>query len=107
MPLEGFPSRRRHRDALLAAQIVAGETVAVHRLLGTSLKHDGAAVDARSRTYVDDMVGGEHGVLVVLHHDDAVANVAKLLQRVDKSMIITLMQADGRLVKNIKYPRQL
>ena len=56
---------------------------------------------------VDDPVGRAHHVLVVLHHDDRVAHVAQLLQRVDEPLVVALMQSDGRLVEDVEHIDQL
>ena len=40
-----------------------------------------AAAAACTGSYVHDEIGGTHGVLVMLHHDQGVANVPQVLQR--------------------------
>ena len=39
----------------------------------------------------------------MLDHKDGVAVIAQGLQRVDKPLVITLMQTDGRLIKDIQH----
>ena len=43
----------------------------------------------------------------MFYDDNGVAKVAQLLQRVDESLVVTLVQAYGRLVEYIKYVDQL
>ena len=53
-------------------------------------------------TQPDDPVGGRDGVLVVLHHDDRVAQVPQPSQGLDQPVVIALVQADGRLVQDVE-----
>ena len=55
----------------------------------------------------DEVVGVEHGVLVVFHHDDRVADVAQLLERLDEALVVALVQADAGLVEDIEDACQL
>ena len=61
---------------------------------------------ARPRAHVDDVVGRAHGLLVVLHHDDGVAQVAQPQQRVDEPPVVALVQADGGLVQDVEDAHQ-
>src|SRR5262245_8492816 len=55
---------------------------------------------------VDDVVGRPDGILVVLHDDNGVAQVAELLQRREEPRVITLMETDTRLVENVEHADQ-
>ena len=55
---------------------------------------------------VDEVVGGAHGVLVVLHHDQGVAQVLQPLQGGQQLVVVPLVQADGRLVQDIQHPHE-
>ena len=63
-------------------------------------------MDARAGADVHDVVGGAHGVLVVLDDQNGVAEVAQLPKRGQKLVIVALVQADGRLVENIEHAHQ-
>jgi hypothetical protein len=63
-------------------------------------------MDAGGRADVDDIVGLQDGVLVVLDHDDRVADVAQVLQRVEQAGIVALVQADGGLVQHVEHAGQ-
>ena len=52
-----------------------------------------AALGAGARADVDDHVGLAHRVLVVLDHDQRVAEVAQRLQRREQPVVVALMQA--------------
>ena len=62
---------------------------------------------AGAGTHVHHPIGGADGVLVVLHDQHRVAQVAHALQRVDQAGVIALVQADARLVQNIEDAHEL
>ncbi len=60
-----------------------------------STVHDVAAVLAGARADIDDPVRGPDGVLVVLDHDQRVAQVLQPYQRLDQPVVVPLVQADA------------
>ncbi len=60
-----------------------------------------SAVNARAGTEVDDVVGLEDGLLVVLDDDHRVADVPERLERREQPLIVTLMQAYRRLIQDV------
>ena len=52
------------------------------------------------------MVRRADGVLVVLHDDDGVAQVAQLLQGGQQALVVALVQPDGRLIEDVEHPHQ-
>ena len=65
-----------------------------------------AAVLARARPHVDQVVGGAHRALVVLDDQHGVAEVAQALERRDQALVVALVQADRRLVEDVEHPDQ-
>ncbi len=55
---------------------------------------------------VDHVVGGADGLLVVLDHDDRVAEVAQALQGADQALVVALVQADRGLVEHVEHADQ-
>ncbi len=66
-----------------------------------SLRDDFAAVNAGAGADIDDIIRRENGVLVMLHDNDAVAEIAQPPQRVEQAVIVALMQADRRLIEHV------
>src|SRR5579863_3819763 len=60
-------------------------------------------MDAGARPDVDDIIGGEDRVLVMLDDDYAVAEIAQAPQRIEKPRIVALMQADRGLIEHIEH----
>ena len=65
--------------------------------------HHLATVLSRARADVDDPVGGADGVLIVLDHDQGVAEVLELDQGLDEPPVVALVQADARLVEHVEH----
>ena len=101
------PARCGHGHLLPAGEIIAGDgTGGIHDVLRRAAGHHIAAVDPRAGADVHNIVGGAHGVLVVLHHDEGVAQVAQALEGAQQQVVVPLVQADRRLVKDIKHPHE-
>ena len=64
---------------------------------------DVAAVLAGAGPEVDEVVGDEHRLLVVLDDEDGVAEVAQALERPDELGVVALVQADRRLVEHVEH----
>ena len=101
------PPVLRHLDHLAASQVVARDGVlGLENAFRLALVDHFPAVLAGARADVDEPVGFTDGVLVVLHHDQRVAQVAQLFQRGDQALVVALVQADGRLVQHVKHTSQ-
>ena len=99
-----LPPLLRHRDLAHAGEVLPGDALrARHDVVGRALGHDVAAVDAGAGADVHHVVGGEDGVLVVLHHDHGVADVAQVLERFQQAGVVALVQADGGLVQHVEH----
>ena len=94
-------------DPFAAGQVVAGDGAGgVHDLFGGAGGHHLSAVNAGAGADVHDIVGRPHGVLVVLYHQQGVAQVAQVLHGVQQHVVVPLVQTDGRLVQNIEHPHE-
>ncbi len=104
-----LPLRRRvgRRDRPLAGEELPGRRrLAREHVVERPLHHHLAAVDARPGAHLHDVVGGADGVLVVLHDDDRVADVAQAFERGDHLHVVLGMQADARLVEHVEHAHQ-
>ncbi len=97
-------ARRRHRDASGARKILSGQgrRIPLHLVYSAGSYHF-AAVGAGAGTYVDDVVGRPDGLLVVLHHDEGIAQIAQVFQRSNEARVVALVEPDGRLVQNVEH----
>ena len=103
-PLQRHAPLAGELDAAAPGEILAGQRGLVgHDLLRRALGHDAAAVLAGAGPHVDDVVRQAHGLLVVLHDDDGVAEVAQAQQRLDEAAVVALVQADAGLVEDVEH----
>ena len=104
------PSDGGDGDGLGPGDVLAGQRVGIGlEAPGSGDRarvHDAAAVLPRARPDVDHVVGDPDGLLVVLDHDDRVAQVAEPLQRPDEPLVVALVEPDGRLVQHVEHPDQ-
>src|SRR5579871_937661 len=85
----GRVSLCRHGDALATAQIRSGERARV----GLDLRrgtggHEGAAMIAGAGAQIEHVVGGPYRILVVLDHDDGIAEVTQSLECSKQTLIV-------------------
>ena len=79
------------------------ESFVLQQALHRARVHDLAAVLARARADVDDVVGDPDRLLVVLDDEHGVAEVAQAHERVDQAAVVALVQADRRLVEHVQH----
>ncbi len=97
----------RHGDRLLAGEIRPGNrTAASGHLVRGALGHDLPAVAAGGRAEIEQLVGVLDNFAVVLDHQQRIAQVAKLLERVQQPAIVAGVQADGGFIEHVEDSAQ-
>src|SRR5690606_22049086 len=95
------------RHLHLAGEIFAGDAFRrLHDVLGRALRDQAAAVATGARAHIDDVIGGQNRLLVMLDNDDGIPLIAKIDEGFEKPRIVALMQPDGGLVKHVKHAGQ-
>ena len=103
----GFATLLRHRDHATTRKVIGRKrTFRGRNLLRRSGSDDHTATLTSTRAHVHHIICGANGVLVMLDHDHGVAKIAQMFERSDKTLVVTLMQADGGLVKDIEHAHQ-
>ena len=106
MPV-AFSAFGRHGDRAFAGKILARNGFLTGAdILITAGANDLTAVYAGARADVDDMIRRAHRILVVLDNDQGVPKVAQMIQRLQQLLVVSLMQANGRLVQYIQHAHQ-
>ncbi len=59
-----------------------------------------------TRADIHNIIRGTHGILVMFHHNQRIAQVPHFLHRANELVIVPLMQADGGFVQHIHDPCQ-
>ena len=104
-PAVRLPTRLRHLDLQLTAEVHSGDTARIlHDLLRRTGRDDLTALRTGARSDVDDVIGGTHGILIMFDDDHGIPEVTKVLQRRNQTIVIPLMQADTRLIEDIGDP---
>jgi hypothetical protein len=91
---------RLHLDLLAARQVVAGQRMSAADRLGRAVGDDLAAALAGAGAHVEQAVGGQHHLRVVLDHHQAVAGAAQPVHHLDHAMHVARVQADAWLVQH-------
>ena len=85
-----------------------GQVLSCHRpgfpadVLQRARRHNLTAVASGAGAYIHNKVRLPHGILVMLHHNEGIAQIPELFQGHKQLVIVTLVKADGRLVQNIQ-----
>ena len=53
-------------------------------------------------THVNNVVSCANGIFIVLNNKYGITAVSKLLKRLNKTVVVSLMQTNGRLVQNVE-----
>ena len=99
-------ARRVVVTVCLSAEVTGGQGVGFQQFRRGSLKADVPAETPRLGTDVHYVVRLPHHLLVMLDDNHAVAHVAQLLERINKPLVITLMQTNTRLIEDIQHIHQ-
>ena len=100
--------RAASRSAAAAGDVGAGQRIgSFHDLVRRALRDQLAAVTPRARAEVDHVVGAADGLFVVLDHQHRVAEIAQLFEREQQTVVVAMVQSDGRLVEHVQHAAQL
>src|SRR5690349_14402047 len=66
-----------------------------------------AAVNARARAKIDNVIGAPHRFVVVLDDDERVSFFPKRFERVEEPQIVAGMQTDRRFVEDVENSAQI
>jgi len=59
-------------------------------------------MNTRFGSHIDDIIRRQNGVFIMLHDNYSIAKIAQVLQRFQKALIITLVQA-SKFVQRFPY----
>ena len=103
----GWPAVGRHRDRLLAAEVLPGQRLRRGLdLLRRARGGDRAAELPRAGPEIDQVVGRLDDLAVVLDQDQRVAQVAQVPQGPEQPGVVARVQADRRLVEHVEHAGQ-
>src|SRR5579863_872197 len=85
----------------VTVQVRGGERIGLQQGRWATLRDDPAAMKSGHWPDVNQIIRGQHDVLIMLYDQHAVTDIAKVLQRMDEALVILLMQADAGLGQDI------
>ena len=99
------PPLLRERDLLKAREEFSRDRLrGVPEIAHTALGGDVSALQSGDRANVHQVIGGLDGLLVMLNHQHGVAAIPQFFQCPDQLLVVVLVQADGRLIQDVKHP---
>src|SRR5882724_124333 len=99
----GLMADVRNGNAEFAAEVFSGERLLIVEHVSVSAgEEEFAAEFACAGAKIDDVAGGFDGVRVVFDDENGVAEVAQGFENVDQALRVARVEADGRLVENVK-----
>ena len=104
----GCPAFLRHIDHFDTGEVLTGQGffILLDLLWGT-LRDNIPAVHPGTRTHIDDMLGRPDHILVMLHDEYGIAEVAERPQGLDELPVVTLVKADGGFIEDIEDTHQV
>jgi hypothetical protein len=63
-------------------------------------------MNTRARSHFDEIIGGKHGIFVMLYDQHRVANITEPLERFNHFDIVSGMQADAWLVQHVEHAHE-
>src|SRR5215510_6925197 len=99
----GRAAGNRNGDLLYSGEELAGERGRMSGdLLRRAHRDHVTAQLSRAGAQIHHEVGGADGLLVVLHHEHGVAEIAEPLQRVEEPAVVALVEPDARLIEDVE-----
>ena len=90
-------------NLLLSREISARNRIRVfNNIFWSSSSNNMTTKLTSAGTHVNNVVSCANGVFIVLNNKYGITAVSKLLKRLNKTVVVSLVKANGRLVQNIK-----
>ena len=99
-----LPSLFWYRNFDPAAQVsTCYGLLTLHDILCGSFCNKISAMLTGSRTDIHNPVRFQHGILIMLHHNQRITEISQILQGLQQLVIVSLMQTDTRFIQNISH----
>ena len=78
----------------------------LHDLFCSAAGDNLAAVGTGTGTDIYDIIRCQHGILIVFHHYQGIAQIPKILQGIQQLVVVSLVQTDTGLIQDIAHAYQ-
>ena len=92
----------RNLDVFLTIEIFSCESMGVQHLCGSAGIYYRPSFAARFWADIDYVIGLKHHLFVMFHYYDRIGGVAELLEGIDETFVVTLVQTYARLVDAVE-----
>ena len=107
--------RSRHRDISLGTAAIVRKLNPFHPLevlasqgleiilnvRGIPLRNNLASMNSRSWSHIDDMIGGQDSLHIMLHNHDRIPHIPEPVQGLNQTPIITLVKPNTGFIQNV------
>ena len=94
-------------DARAAGKVICSQRILrAQEFFELSLRNEFSATRTRARAKIENVISRPNRFLIVLDHNDGIAEIAQTAQRCQQARIVALMQADARFIENIENARE-
>jgi hypothetical protein len=73
---------------------------------GCPLKDEVTTLLTSPGAEIDNVIGRDDRVVVMLDNNNGIVEIAKLPQRLQKPVVVPLVKPDAGFIENIEYPRE-
>ena len=102
-----FPAFLRYRNFDASTEVCTSNGfLAFHNICGCTCCHNFSTMYARCRSDIHNIISSPHGVFIMFNNNQCISQIFQIHQRPQKLIIVSLMQTDTRLVKNIGNTHQ-
>lgn len=99
-----FTADLGNRNLFPTAEIIACDRpFDLHDFLCCSLSNNLSPVFAGARSNIDDLVSCKHRIFIMFDNKEGVSQITKMLEGGKKFVIIPLVKADTRFIKDVEY----
>ena len=94
-------------DVLATAKIISRRATLTDKLIGRAGTNHVPTMPTRAGANVKDIIRFKHHLFIVFNHQNGVAQIAEIFERVDQFNVVALMETNARFIHNIQNPNQL
>src|SRR5210317_1515309 len=106
-PLPDLSPASGDSDALPSREIGTGfRLFLIQQVWNGTTKDNITTVHAGTDPHIQDMICSQDCISIMLHDNDRIAEIPEFHQSIDQLLIVPLVQADARFIKDIENPRK-
>ena len=85
-------------DSFSTGEVATGQSIGVNKIIGGAGKDNLSAFFTGTGAHVENMIGSQHHLRIVLNHDQRVAGITKSLHDCIDAIHVPRVKTDGGLI---------